>query len=223
MRSMFFAICVKFSFVVVYELIAPGRDGDNRGRYGVAGHAFLNKAFLYSSSNDDMTHKSCSAWEGIPLQTHGSLLVPIILGSDKTTVSVATGDNEYYPLYMSIGTVHNKVRRADKGALVLIGFLAIPKGRFFPALWYQVPLDNLNDTAEKSHADSVSFRKFRRKLHHSTLAQILANPRPGMTTPEVVLCFNNHCYRVIYSIGPYIADYPEQALLSCVVQGWCPR
>lgn len=43
-------------------------------------------------------------------QTHGAMLVPIILGSDKTTVSVATGNNEYHPLYMSIGCVHNNVR-----------------------------------------------------------------------------------------------------------------
>ena len=45
-------------------------------------------------------------------ETHGSMFVPIILGSDKTTVSVATGQNEYYPLYMSIGNVHNSIRRA---------------------------------------------------------------------------------------------------------------
>lgn len=45
-------------------------------------------------------------------KTHRSVFVPIILGSDKTTVSVATGQNEYYPLYASIGNVHNHVRRA---------------------------------------------------------------------------------------------------------------
>jgi hypothetical protein len=61
-------------------------------------------------------------------QTHGSMFVPIVLGSDKTTVSVATGQNEFYPLYMSIGNVKNNIRRAHKNALVLIGFLAIPKG-----------------------------------------------------------------------------------------------
>ncbi|KIJ70649.1 hypothetical protein HYDPIDRAFT_23740 [Hydnomerulius pinastri MD-312] len=38
-------------------------------------------------------------------KTHGSTFVPIILGSDKTTVSVGTGNNEYYPLYLSIGNV----------------------------------------------------------------------------------------------------------------------
>jgi hypothetical protein len=71
--------------------------------------------------------------------THGSMFVPIILGSDKTTVSVATGQNEYYPLYLSIGNVQNHMRRAHKNALVIIGFLPIPKGRrptMFPYISY---------------------------------------------------------------------------------------
>lgn len=64
-------------------------------------------------------------------ETHGSMFVPIILGSDKTTVSVATGQNEFYPLYMSIGNVKNHIRRAHKNSMVLIGFLAIPKGNLY--------------------------------------------------------------------------------------------
>ena len=59
--------------------------------------------------------------------THGGMFVPVILGSDKTTVSVATGQNEYYPLYISIGNVQNSVRRAHKNAVSLLAFLAIPK------------------------------------------------------------------------------------------------
>ncbi|EGO19241.1 hypothetical protein SERLADRAFT_374513 [Serpula lacrymans var. lacrymans S7.9] len=59
--------------------------------------------------------------------THGEMVVPIILGSNKTTVSVATGHNEYYPLYVSVGNVHNNVRRAHQNAVALLGFLAIPK------------------------------------------------------------------------------------------------
>jgi hypothetical protein len=61
--------------------------------------------------------------------THGSLLVPIILGSDKTMVSVATGQNEYYPIYLSIGNVRNNVHRTHQNALVLLAFLAIPKSK----------------------------------------------------------------------------------------------
>jgi hypothetical protein len=57
------------------------------------------------------------------------MFVPIILGSDKTIVSVGTGNNEYWPLYMSAGNFHNAVRRARGNAVMLIGFLSIPKSK----------------------------------------------------------------------------------------------
>jgi hypothetical protein len=60
--------------------------------------------------------------------THGSMFVPVILGTDKTTVSVATDQHSYHPVYLSVGNVHNSLRKAHKDALVLIGFLPIPKG-----------------------------------------------------------------------------------------------
>ncbi|KAJ7913804.1 hypothetical protein B0H13DRAFT_2465417 [Mycena leptocephala] len=44
-----------------------------------------------------------------------------------------------------------------------------------------------------------------------------------MTVPEVTLFADGHYCRAIYGLGPYIADYPEQVLLACVVQGWCAR
>lgn len=57
------------------------------------------------------------------------MFAPVILGSDKTTVSVGTGHTEFYPLYASLGNVHNNVRRAHRNAISLIAFLAIPKSR----------------------------------------------------------------------------------------------
>lgn len=57
----------------------------------------------------------------------GATLCSIILGSDKTTVSVATGQNDYWPLYISNGLIHNNVRRAHRNGLTLVGFLAVPK------------------------------------------------------------------------------------------------
>ena len=56
------------------------------------------------------------------------MVIPIILGSDKTTVSVGTGNNEYWPVYLSIGYIHNKLHRSHRDGLVLLGFLPIPKG-----------------------------------------------------------------------------------------------
>ena len=61
----------------------------------------------------------------------GSMFVPMILRSDKIIVSVATGYSKYWPLYGSIGNIHNNVQQAHGAGVVLIGFLAIPKGLSF--------------------------------------------------------------------------------------------
>lgn len=77
--------------------------------------------------------------------------------------------------------------------------------------------------AAKQDSDCPKFRKFRRQLFHTTLAKILEPLKPFMSKPEVVRCVDDHFRRVIYGIGPYIADYPEQSLLCATVQGWCPK
>lgn len=77
--------------------------------------------------------------------------------------------------------------------------------------------------ATREFRDDSDFRKFRRQLLHSSLAKILESLKDGMTTPEVVRFPDSHFRKVIYGLGPYIADYPEQALLACIVQGWCPK
>jgi Plavaka transposase len=77
--------------------------------------------------------------------------------------------------------------------------------------------------ADREHDDSTAFRKFRRQLFHSSLAVILDPLRQGMTSPEIRRCPDGHLRRVVYGLGPYIADYPEQVLLACVVNNWCPR
>ncbi|KAF8873125.1 hypothetical protein BD779DRAFT_1613705 [Infundibulicybe gibba] len=136
--------------------------------------------------------------------TEGSMYCPVILGADKTTVSVATGHVEYHPLYLSIGNVHNTVRRAHRNAVVPIGFLAIPKG-------------------DRKHDNDASFRKFKRQLYHSSISAILKSLRPGMTNPIVRRCPDGHYRRVIYDLAGFIADYPEQVALAGIVQGWCPR
>ena len=43
-----------------------------------------------------------------------------------------------------------------------------------------------------------------------------------MTVPEVTRYLDGHFWHVIYSLGPYITDYPEQVLAACIVQNWCP-
>ncbi|KZP08510.1 hypothetical protein FIBSPDRAFT_901232 [Athelia psychrophila] len=136
--------------------------------------------------------------------TDGAMFVPIILGSDKTTVSVATGHNEYWPIYLSIGNIHNNVRRAHRDGVVLLGFLPIAK-------------------TDKCHAESDTFRNFRRQLSHTSIAKMLISLQDSFTTPEINRCPDGHFRRTIYGAGPYIGDYPEQCMLTAIVQGWCPK
>lgn len=77
--------------------------------------------------------------------------------------------------------------------------------------------------ATREFCDDGNFRKFRRQLLHSSLTKILEPLKDGMMMPEVVSFPDGHFRKVIYGLGPYIADYPEQALLACIVQGWCPK
>ncbi|KAH9162541.1 hypothetical protein EDB89DRAFT_1860728 [Lactarius sanguifluus] len=86
------------------------------------------------------------AWEQVTkiaqdLKTHGSAFVPIILGSDKTTVSVAMGQTDYYPLYLLIGNLHNNICWSHHGGVALAGFLAIAQSE---CLFYIYHVANLS-------------------------------------------------------------------------------
>ncbi len=68
------------------------------------------------------------------MSMHGSTFVPVILSSDKMVVSVATGHTEYWLLYLSIGNVCNSLHWSHKGAVTVIGFLAIPMSLYLLTL-----------------------------------------------------------------------------------------
>ena len=116
--------------------------------------------------------------------THGAMFVPVILGSDKTTVSVTTGNNEYYPLYALIGNVHNNIHRAHRNAVVVIGFLRVSTV-FYPTLSVS---NCLWCSASQEYADSASFCKFRCQLFHTSLTHILLPLHLHMTKPCVTKC-----------------------------------
>ncbi|PBK70781.1 hypothetical protein ARMSODRAFT_987857 [Armillaria solidipes] len=136
--------------------------------------------------------------------TKRAMYIGVIIGSDKTTVSVATGNMEYYLVYFSIGNLHNSARRGHRNGVVPIAFLAIPK-------------------SDQKYDHDLAFRLFKKKLYHQSLAAILCSLQPAMTVPVVRQCPDGFYRWVIYDLGPYITDYPEQVLLAGIVQGWCAQ
>jgi len=59
------------------------------------------------------------------------MLVPVVGGSDKTTVSIATGHQEYHPVYISPGNISNTARRGHGNGVMPVAFLPIPKSMLF--------------------------------------------------------------------------------------------
>ncbi|KAF9522125.1 hypothetical protein CPB83DRAFT_899922 [Crepidotus variabilis] len=139
-----------------------------------------------------------------PNDAPGATFIPIVAGSDKTTVSVATGHQMFHPVYMGPGSITNTARRAHGNGMLPVGFLPIPK-------------------VTSHEQKDPEFAKFARQLYHTCLALIFEPLKPGMTEPEIVRCPDGHLRRVFYGLGPYIADYPEQVYLAGIVQGWCPK
>ena len=62
--------------------------------------------------------------------THGAMLIPVVSGSDKTTVSVATGHQEYHPVYASPGNLFNTARRGHGQGVAPVAFLPTPKSKY---------------------------------------------------------------------------------------------
>ncbi|KAN0134193.1 hypothetical protein V8E53_007965, partial [Lactarius tabidus] len=68
------------------------------------------------------------------------------------------------------------------------------------------------------------YQIFCRQLYHSCLELLVFAPlKPYMTKPRIMKCPDGHFRRTIFSLGPYIADYPEQVWLTGIVSNWCPK
>ncbi|KAK7037494.1 hypothetical protein VNI00_010986 [Paramarasmius palmivorus] len=134
--------------------------------------------------------------------TRGAMLVPIIMGSDKTTVSVATGHQEFHPGYVSAGNLTNVACRGHGNSLL-------------PFIFFPIPRTNANER------ESTAFQQFTRQLFHTCLELALKPLRQAMTSPITVMCPDGYYRRAIFAIGPYIANYPEQVVLAGGVYGWC--
>ncbi|KAJ7918908.1 hypothetical protein B0H13DRAFT_1991238 [Mycena leptocephala] len=82
--------------------------------------------------------------------------VPVVAGSDKTTVSVATGHQEYHPVYVSPGVLTGPARRAHGNGS-------------FPPLF----------------CPSQDIPEICAQLYHACLARVFQPLKAAMTTPEI--------------------------------------
>ena len=109
-------------------------------------------------------HYKRSSWGFRHISCHS------ILGSSKTTVSVATVHICNWPLYLLIGNTHNNVHHGHQNSLVLLGFLAIPNSMLFIFNPFTYLL--LSCLANNESCNDINYQKFCCQLLHSSLQKI---------------------------------------------------
>ncbi|KAG9093093.1 hypothetical protein FRC06_011677, partial [Ceratobasidium sp. 370] len=129
-------------------------------------------------------------------------VLPVILSSDKTGLTVLSGGKEAWPVYMTIGNISKDVRRQpSKRAVVLLGYLPIP-------------------STLSSEADEGSWGKAAWDLFHKCMS-VMVEPLVKATQDGVEMrCLDRGVRRCYPFLASYVVDHPEQCLVACTAR--CP-
>ncbi|KIL56918.1 hypothetical protein M378DRAFT_16626 [Amanita muscaria Koide BX008] len=120
--------------------------------------------------------------EDIP---NGATIAPIILATDKTQLTVFSGDKQAWPVYLTIGNIDKKIRRRPSShATILVGYL---------------PVSKLECISKKQRSIDA-----------------------GANGIEMT-CADGWVRHVYPILAAYVADFPEQCLVACCMENWCPR
>ncbi|KAG1870834.1 hypothetical protein F4604DRAFT_1681705 [Suillus subluteus] len=127
----------------------------------------------------------------------GTTIVPIILASDKTPVTRHTGSLEMHPTFLTISNIHSKIRmKATSHAWECIAY--IPSPEYITNSDYAGVLEAC--------------------FWHSCMDMVLEKLKITSHTGEFIVDPMG-CQRYAFTpLVAYIADLPEQLMISCVLK-----
>ncbi|KAF7344216.1 hypothetical protein MVEN_01712300 [Mycena venus] len=164
-------------------------------REGINPSFHNNRAFLkYIDALPEGPQWTCYPFELVGdelLLPVGSTLVPIIIASDKTQLTRFSGNQQAWPVYLTIGNIDKATRRRPSShATVLLGYIPVAKLEIF--------------SKKRSGVNHQLFHDCMRTM----LQSLKVAERDGVTMD----CADGFVRKMYLILAAYIADYPEQCL-----------
>ncbi|KAJ3846903.1 hypothetical protein EV368DRAFT_76920 [Lentinula lateritia] len=128
-------------------------------------------------------------------ETPGATIIPVILSSDKTQVTLFRNKTAY-PVYLTIGNLPKEIRRkpSHQGQILLV----------------YLPTSKLAHITNKAQWCRTVANLFHACMTHLVVHGINMRSGDGV---------KRRCHPIL---AAYVGDYPEQILVTCAYSGDCP-
>jgi len=130
-------------------------------------------------------------------------IAPWILSSDKTTLSQFQGDKSAWPIYLTIRNIDKAMQcKPSVHATILIRYIPVTKLTCFT----------------KPPQSVAGYRLF-----HECMQQLLVPLADAICNGVDMVCTDGFICHVYPILTAYVADHPEQGLVSCCQENFCSK
>ncbi|KAG8784462.1 hypothetical protein FRC12_018682 [Ceratobasidium sp. 428] len=131
-------------------------------------------------------------------------IIPLIIATDRTKLSMMSGGQEAYPVFITVANIDKALRRKTSSqATVLLGYL---------------PVDEFQHAA---NADEKA--RLEHQLTHQAMEIVTAPLREACEKGVEMLCADGRFRRGYPIVAGIVGDWPEQCMMGCANQFTCPR